>query len=198
MRSSSGRENTRDDHDGNIRHLVYQLERAISCMDEDAGVGKMTVILDLYNYSSSNAPPMRTSVWRAGSYYCYKFARGRMILQKHCQYQHPSRWQWVEYSTQKCHKYQDEITRRPGSSALQQLTRYSASTARGGRSCRKPRCSRCDARRSSGVDASGVDACVRGGLMRACASCLVLLVFSHSCFLFFGGPHSERLWMFCR
>jgi len=25
------------------------------------GVGKMTVILDLYNYSSSNAPPMKTS-----------------------------------------------------------------------------------------------------------------------------------------
>jgi len=61
-----GRENTRDDHDGNLRHLVYQLERAVSCMDEDAGVGKMTVILDLYNYSSSNAPPMKTSVSNMG------------------------------------------------------------------------------------------------------------------------------------
>ena len=70
-----GRENARDDHDGNLRHLVYQLERAVSCMDEDAGVGKMTVILDLYNYSSSNAPPMRTSVRHVGQ--CDKGATGR-------------------------------------------------------------------------------------------------------------------------
>jgi hypothetical protein len=56
-----GRENSKDDHDGNLKHLVYQLERAVKFMDEDRGVGKMTVILDLNNYSSSNAPPMRTS-----------------------------------------------------------------------------------------------------------------------------------------
>lgn len=56
-----GRENTKDDHDGNLKHLVYQLERAVGCMDEDRGVSKMTVILDLHNYSSSNSPPMRTS-----------------------------------------------------------------------------------------------------------------------------------------
>ena len=64
-------------------------------MDEDAGVGKMTVILDLYNYSSANAPPMRTSVMRAGrlvqgglgcsarhNAICHKLAsRGRVSLQ---------------------------------------------------------------------------------------------------------------------
>jgi len=56
-----GRENSKNDHNGNLKHLVYQLERAVRCMDEESGVGKMTVILDLHNYSTSNAPPMRTS-----------------------------------------------------------------------------------------------------------------------------------------
>ena len=58
---------------GNLKHLVYRLERAIKCMDEDRGVGKedrgvgkedrgvgkMTVILDLNNYSSLTRPHMR-------------------------------------------------------------------------------------------------------------------------------------------
>ena len=56
-----GRENSKDDHDGNLRHLVYQLERCVKCMDEDKGISKMTVVLDMHNYSSMNAPPMRTS-----------------------------------------------------------------------------------------------------------------------------------------
>ena len=56
-----GQENSKDDHDGNLKHLVYELERAVACMDELRGVGKMLVILDLQHYSMSNAPPMKTS-----------------------------------------------------------------------------------------------------------------------------------------
>lgn len=61
------------DHDGNLRHLVYNMDRvrcwhyfvyprqqiqitriqhsqAVSCMDEANGIGKMVVVLDCHNY----------------------------------------------------------------------------------------------------------------------------------------------------
>ncbi len=52
-------ENTKD-HDGNIKHLVYTMERAVACA-EKTGQGKLTLIIDFDGYSLSNAPPMKTS-----------------------------------------------------------------------------------------------------------------------------------------
>ena len=70
-------ENSQMDHDGNLRHLVYNMDRvrhsspppstarpphaqridapirspqAVKCMDEANGVGKMVVVLDCHNY----------------------------------------------------------------------------------------------------------------------------------------------------
>jgi len=52
-------ENT-NDHDGNIKHLIYTMERAVACA-EKTGQGKLTLIIDYEGYSLSNAPPMKTS-----------------------------------------------------------------------------------------------------------------------------------------
>jgi hypothetical protein len=52
-------ENTKD-HDGNLAHLVYQLERAIACMPE--GVEKIALVIDYAGFSLLNAPPLKTSI----------------------------------------------------------------------------------------------------------------------------------------
>mmetsp|Transcript_29237 Transcript_29237/g.58915 ORF Transcript_29237/g.58915 Transcript_29237/m.58915 type:complete len:268 (-) Transcript_29237:240-1043(-) len=54
-------EHAKNDHDGNLKHLVYQLELACSAMDEGNGIGKMLVLLDCKDYSAFNSPPMKTS-----------------------------------------------------------------------------------------------------------------------------------------
>ena len=58
-------ENT-NDHDGNIKHLVYTMERAVACMEKyqethGIGDGKLSLIIDYDGYSLRNAPPMKTS-----------------------------------------------------------------------------------------------------------------------------------------
>jgi hypothetical protein len=54
-------ENTKD-HDGNIKHLVYTMERAVACMDA-AGQGntKLSLVIDYGGYTSSHMPTMKTS-----------------------------------------------------------------------------------------------------------------------------------------
>jgi len=54
-------ENT-NDHDGNIVHLIYNMERACA-MQRTAGTGveKFALVVDYLDYSLSNAPPMKTS-----------------------------------------------------------------------------------------------------------------------------------------
>lgn len=52
-------ENT-NNHEGNIRNLVYTMERAIACM-EKTGVEKLCLLIDYDGYSIFNAPPMKTS-----------------------------------------------------------------------------------------------------------------------------------------
>ncbi|CAM9199863.1 unnamed protein product [Choristocarpus tenellus] len=54
-------ENTKN-HDGNIKHLVYQMERARTILqDEGGGKGKMCLAIDFGGYSMFNATPMKTS-----------------------------------------------------------------------------------------------------------------------------------------
>ena len=61
-------ENT-NDHDGNLKHLVYNLERAIACMKQrhaeskssEMPQEKLALLVDYDGYSLFNAPPMRTS-----------------------------------------------------------------------------------------------------------------------------------------
>ncbi len=55
-------ENT-NNHDGNLRHLVYNLERAIAAMDmdKDNRQEKITLLIDYDGYSLFNAPPFKTS-----------------------------------------------------------------------------------------------------------------------------------------
>lgn len=55
-------ENTHD-HDGNIKHLVYNLERAVACGEANGYVdGKICLVIDFEGYSIMNAPPMKTSM----------------------------------------------------------------------------------------------------------------------------------------
>ena len=55
-------ENTHD-HDGNIKHLVYNLERAVACGEANGYEdGKICLIIDFDGYSLLNAPPMKTSM----------------------------------------------------------------------------------------------------------------------------------------
>lgn len=55
-------ENT-NDHNGNMKHLVYTLERAIACMKErDKDVEKLVLLIDYEGFSLFNAPPMKTSL----------------------------------------------------------------------------------------------------------------------------------------
>lgn len=54
-------ENTHN-HEGNLKHLVYNMERAVACMDSDGkGAEKLILLIDYHGYSLLNAPPMRTS-----------------------------------------------------------------------------------------------------------------------------------------
>lgn len=54
-------ENTKD-HLGNIKHLVYTMERAVACMDaKGQGNTKLSLVIDYGGYTSSHAPPMKTS-----------------------------------------------------------------------------------------------------------------------------------------
>jgi len=56
-------ENTHD-HDGNLKHLVYNIERAVRAMDNSPNPdcdGKMALIIDYEGFSLWNAPPMKTS-----------------------------------------------------------------------------------------------------------------------------------------
>jgi hypothetical protein len=52
-------ENT-NEHDGNIKHLIYTMERAVACMKPESN-GKMCLVIDYNGYSLRNAPPMKTS-----------------------------------------------------------------------------------------------------------------------------------------
>lgn len=55
-------ENTYE-HDGNIKHLVYNLERAVCCGEANGFAdGKLCLIIDFEGYSIMNAPPMKTSM----------------------------------------------------------------------------------------------------------------------------------------
>jgi hypothetical protein len=56
-------ENTHD-HDGNLRHLVFNLEKAIAAMrgNDPDGVQKLVLLIDYNGYTLSNAPPMKTSL----------------------------------------------------------------------------------------------------------------------------------------
>ncbi|CAM9127627.1 unnamed protein product, partial [Ectocarpus fasciculatus] len=49
------------EHDGNIKHLVYNLERSVACMTDSAEDDKICLLLDFDGYSMRNAPPMKTS-----------------------------------------------------------------------------------------------------------------------------------------
>lgn len=54
-------ENTKD-HNGNIKHLVYNMERAVACMDaKGMGNTKLSLVIDYGGYTSSHAPTMKTS-----------------------------------------------------------------------------------------------------------------------------------------
>mmetsp|Transcript_720 Transcript_720/g.1320 ORF Transcript_720/g.1320 Transcript_720/m.1320 type:complete len:345 (+) Transcript_720:128-1162(+) len=54
-----GRENTMDE-DNNMRHLVFQLEKAIACSKKN-GHGKICLIIDYEGFNLSKAPPMSTT-----------------------------------------------------------------------------------------------------------------------------------------
>jgi hypothetical protein len=54
-------ENTRS-HEGQIRHLVYNMERAVAAMDAGGlGQTKLSIIIDFDGYSTANSAPMKTS-----------------------------------------------------------------------------------------------------------------------------------------
>eukprot|EP00629_Pelagomonadales_sp_RCC1024_P006402 CAMPEP_0119277130 /NCGR_PEP_ID=MMETSP1329-20130426/16632_1 /TAXON_ID=114041 /ORGANISM="Genus nov. species nov., Strain RCC1024" /LENGTH=244 /DNA_ID=CAMNT_0007277589 /DNA_START=225 /DNA_END=956 /DNA_ORIENTATION=- len=52
-------ENTKD-HDGNVAHLVYQMERAVAAAKETPQE-TWNLVIDFEGYSLRNAPPMKTS-----------------------------------------------------------------------------------------------------------------------------------------
>ena len=54
-----GNENT-DDTDNNMRHLVFQLEKAVACSNKN-GHGKICLIIDYEGFQVSKAPPMSTT-----------------------------------------------------------------------------------------------------------------------------------------
>eukprot|EP00898_Chlorokybus_atmophyticus_P007943 jgi/Chlat1/814/Chrsp104S01313 len=56
-----GRQNT-SDHDGQIRFLVYTLEKAIEAIPSGTGLEKMTWLIDYKGWSLRKSPPMKTSL----------------------------------------------------------------------------------------------------------------------------------------
>lgn len=52
-------ENT-NNHDGNMKHLVYSMERAVACAEKN-GKEKLSLVIDYNGYLLSNAPPMKTA-----------------------------------------------------------------------------------------------------------------------------------------
>lgn len=54
-------ENSQGKHAENIRHLVYQLERAVRAAKHADCDEKWVVMIDFGGYSMSNAPPLRTT-----------------------------------------------------------------------------------------------------------------------------------------
>ena len=56
-----GLENTYD-HDGNMKHLVYNMERAIACMESRTDQEKLILLIDYEGFSLINSPPMKASL----------------------------------------------------------------------------------------------------------------------------------------
>jgi len=56
-----GHENTRE-HEGNIRNLIFNLEKCVACLLKDGRKEKWLLIIDFEGYSMFNAPPMKTSM----------------------------------------------------------------------------------------------------------------------------------------
>lgn len=54
-------ENT-NNHDGNLKHLVYHMERAIRIMDASTKQDKVCLVINYKGYNLSNSPPMKTSM----------------------------------------------------------------------------------------------------------------------------------------
>ncbi|CAM9969298.1 unnamed protein product [Scytosiphon promiscuus] len=51
------------DHNGNIKHLVYQLERARAILQKGSGgLGKVCVVIDYVGFTVRNSPAMKTSM----------------------------------------------------------------------------------------------------------------------------------------
>lgn len=59
MYMKPGLENT-NNHDGNMKHLVYSMERAVACL-EKRGSERLSLIIDYDGFSLYNSPPMKTS-----------------------------------------------------------------------------------------------------------------------------------------
>lgn len=49
-------------HDGNVKHLVYNMERAVIAMKEKTGKEKVILLIDYKGFSLFNSPPMKTSM----------------------------------------------------------------------------------------------------------------------------------------
>lgn len=54
-------ENTKE-HEGNIRNLIFSLEKCVACMAREGRQEKWLLIIDFAGYSMFNAPPMKTSM----------------------------------------------------------------------------------------------------------------------------------------
>lgn len=61
MYMKPSKENT-GDFDGNMKHLVFNLEAAVkSMLDDGRGVEKLVLLVDYEGWSLANSPPMKTS-----------------------------------------------------------------------------------------------------------------------------------------
>lgn len=49
-------------HDGNVKHLVFNMEKAIACLQTRSDKEKVVLFIDYKGYSLANAPPMKTSM----------------------------------------------------------------------------------------------------------------------------------------
>ncbi|CAM9478645.1 unnamed protein product [Laminaria digitata] len=57
------REENTQDHDGNIKHIVYQMERARAILQRlSGGYGKVCIMIDYVGFSVRNASPMKTNM----------------------------------------------------------------------------------------------------------------------------------------